>query len=254
MDYSVEEPILELRNICKYFGGIHAVDGVDLELYPGEILALVGDNGAGKSTLIKVISGVHKPTSGDMYIQGQRVDTASYNIKKAKEIGIETVYQDLGVAENLDSAENFFLGRLPTMFRWFVDRRKMVKETNSTLKRLGISIPSLQEPARNLSGGQRQALIVGRAVAWGGIIIILDEPTAALGVEESEKVLKLIQQLKEEGVSVMMISHSLNYVFKVADRIVVLRRGKKVGSKIASETHPNEIVELITGARGQVKY
>ena len=241
-------PILEMKGICKYFGGVHALEDVDFELYPNEILALVGDNGAGKSTLIKIISGVHTPDRGEIYLEGKKVEIQ--NPSDARTLGIETVYQELALVETRDVAANFFLGREPTKGRLgiFVDKKKIAEVTVDTLKKLSITLPSLRTAVRYLSGGQRQALAVGRAVAWGRKIIIMDEPTAALGVEESRKVLGLARQLKEHGASVIIISHNLRHVFSVAERIIVLRGGRRVGSKLKSETTADEIVKLITGA------
>ncbi len=241
-------PILEMKSICKYFGGVHALEDVDFELYPDEVLALVGDNGAGKSTLIKVIAGVHMPDRGEVYIEGKKVEI--HSPIQARTLGIETVYQELALVETRDVADNFFLGREPTIDRFgiWVDKRKIMEMTASTLKKLAITIPSLKTAVRHLSGGQRQALAVGRAIPWGGKIIIMDEPTAALGVEESAKVLDLVLQLKKQGASVIIISHNLVHVFDVADRIFVLRGGRRVGSRLKHETNGEEIVKLITGA------
>ena len=243
---SKSEPILELRGICKYFGGVHALEDVDLELYPNEVLALVGDNGAGKSTLIKIIAGVYQPDKGEVLIEGKEIEIRSP--RASMDLGIETVYQELALVDKLDVVENIFLGRPLTKFRWFVNRKRMVAETIDILKRLKISIPSLKEPVQNLSGGQRQALAVGRTIAWSGKIVILDEPTAALGVEETRKVLALIKQIKEEGAPIIVISHNLRHIFDVSDRIIVLRGGRRVGLRIKSETNIDEIVKLITGS------
>jgi len=242
------QPILEMKGICKYFAGVHALEDVDFELYPKEILALVGDNGAGKSTLIKAIAGVHTPDRGEIYIEGKKVEI--HNPHHARDLGIETVYQELALVETRDVADNFFLGREPTKDRFgiWVDKKKIIEMTVNTLKKLAITIPSLNTAVRHLSGGQRQALAVGRIVPWGGRIIIMDEPTAALGVEESAKVLDLVLQLKKQGASVIVISHNLAHVFDVADRIFVLRGGKRAGSRLKHETTGDEIVKLITGA------
>ncbi len=241
-------PILEMRGIYKYFGGVHALENVDFELYPQEIVALVGDNGAGKSTLIKIISGVYTADRGEIYLEGKRIEIQSPS--DARALGIETVYQELALVETRDVAANFFLGREPTKGRLgiFIDKKKVEEVTVRTLKKLSITLPSLRTAVRYLSGGQRQALAVGRAIAWGRKIIIMDEPTAALGVEESRKVLGLVRQLKEHGASVIVISHNLRHVFSVAERIIVLRGGKRIGSKLKSETSGDEIVKLITGA------
>jgi len=181
-DFKMEEraPLLELRGICKYFGGIHALENVDFAVYPQEIIALVGDNGAGKSTLIKIIAGVHSPTRGEIYFQGEKVEL--HSPQDARNLGIETVYQELALVETRDVPANFFLGREPTRGRWkiFVDRKKMVEETAKTLRDLGVVLPSLSTLVRYLSGGQRQSLAIGRIVPWGGKIIIMDEPTVQL--------------------------------------------------------------------------
>jgi len=232
---SKSEPILELRGICKYFGGVHALEDVDLELYPDEILALVGDNGAGKSTLIKIIAGIYQPDKGGLYIEGKKIEI--HNPRVAMDLRIETVYQELALVDKLDVVENIFLGRPLTKFRWFVNRKRMAAETTDILKRLKISIPSLKEPVQNLSGGQRQALAVGRAIAWSGKIVILDEPTAALGVEETRKALVLIKQIKEQGASIIVISHNLRHIFEVSDRIIVLRGGRRVGSRLTKSSN-----------------
>jgi len=243
---SKSEPILELRGICKYFGGVHALEDVGLELYPDEILALVGDNGAGKSTLIKIIAGVYQPDKGEVLMEGKEIEIRSP--RASMDLKIETVYQELALVDKLDVVENIFLGRPLTRFRWFVNRKRMVAETIDILKKLKISIPSLKEPVQNLSGGQRQALAVGRAIAWSGKIVVLDEPTAALGVEETRKTLALIKQIKKQGASVIVISHNLRHVFEVSDRIIVLRGGRRVGSRVKSKTNIDEIVKLITGS------
>lgn len=244
----VEAPILSLRGVSKYFGGVHALEDVDFDVYPQEIVALVGDNGAGKSTLVKIIAGVHRPTKGQIFFFGQPVEI--HSPRDAQSLGIEIVYQELALIETRDVPANFFLGREPVKGKLgiFVDRKKMVEDTVRTLEELGIELPHLRTPVRYLSGGQRQALAIGRVMPWGGKIIIMDEPTAALGVKESRRVLDLILRLKEKGCSVIVISHNMRHVFNVADRIVVLRGGRKVGDKKKSETTPDEIVKLIVGA------
>jgi D-xylose transport system ATP-binding protein len=244
------EPILELRKITKHFGGVHALDGVDLVLYPDEVLAIVGDNGAGKSTLIKTVSGAHRPDSGEILFQGKKVDIRTPHV--ARQLGIETVYQDLALVNTLDVVENVFLGRSLTKLRYFVDKKEMAVRTRDIIRRLNINIPFIREPVQNMSGGQRQSLALGRAVAWGGKIVVLDEPTAALGVKEKSKVLTLIKQLKENGVAVIVISHNMRDVFDVSDRIVVLRGGRCVASRPRTETNMEEIIKLITGALDSV--
>ena len=227
-------PILEMKGICKYFGGVHALEDVDFELYSNEILALVGDNGAGKSTLIKVLSGAHPATEGTIYFEGKKVEIN--NPKEAKEIGIETVYQDLALAENLDIAANLFLGRefkrsgLGKLLR-MIDKKKMWQKAKEVMKSLEIVVGSVKTPVENLSGGQRQAVAIGKTVYLRPKVIIMDEPTANISVKEKSKVLELMQRLKREGPSFIFISHNLQEVFSVVDRVVVLNRGEKVGDE-----------------------
>jgi ABC-type sugar transport system ATPase subunit len=239
-------PILLMKGISKSFGAVKALDGVDFELYPNEILGLVGDNGAGKSTLIKIISGVILADEGELYIDGEKANIKSPH--DARNLGIETVYQDLALLNTLDVSKNIFVGREPKKAKLFFDSKSMRRRTKQILESLGISIPSLDSEVRFLSGGQRQAIAVGRAAYWGCKIVILDEPTAALGVNESRKVLDLAKILKERDVSVIIISHNLEHVFQVADRIIVLRKGKRVAEREIGTTNGDEIVKLITGA------
>jgi ABC-type sugar transport system ATPase subunit len=244
--------ILEVKSLCKYFGGIKAVENVDLQLYEKEIIAIVGDNGAGKSTLIKTISGVYKRTAGEIFINGEiahiedPIDARGY--------GIETVYQDQGLVPILDAATNLFLGRekvrdnfLGKVFR-FTDEKYMRKEAETLLKRLGIELKNINSEVFNLSGGQRQTVIVGRAVYWGGQILIFDEPTNNLGVKQERIVLDLIKRIRDEyNLSIIVISHNIAHVFELVDRIVVLRNGQIVGEKRKDKTDTNEIVSMITG-------
>jgi simple sugar transport system ATP-binding protein len=240
--------ILEVREISKRFGGVHALEKVSLDLYSGEVLALAGDNGAGKSTLIKTISGVHKPDEGTISYDGKPVTFE--NPQQARDHGIETIYQDLALADNLDAGANVFLGRevmkrvlgLPA-----VDRRRMRAEAAETLKVLDIRINRFDLPLRSMSGGQRQAVAIGRAIHWKAKVLIMDEPTAALGVPEQRKVKALVRSLKQSGVGVIFISHNLVDIFEVCDRIVVLRRGIVAGERSISNTNPDEIVRLMVG-------
>jgi len=240
--------ILEVRDISKRFGGVHALEKVSLDLYAGEVLALAGDNGAGKSTLIKSISGVHKPDEGTISYDGKPVTFE--NPQQARDHGIETIYQDLALADNLDAGANVFLGRevmkrvlgLPA-----VDRRRMRAEAAETLKVLDIRINRFDLPLRSMSGGQRQAVAIGRAIHWKAKVLIMDEPTAALGVPEQRKVKALVRSLKQSGVGVIFISHNLADIFEVCDRIVVLRRGIVAGERSISGTNPDEIVRLMVG-------
>ena len=244
--------ILQAKEITKHFGGICALDKVDLELQEREILAIVGDNGAGKSTLIKIISGVLSKDSGEVYIDGKRVEIKSP--KDAKNLGIETVYQDLALVNTLNVPANIFLSRELTYDNFFgkifrlLNHRRMLAESKNLLKKLGVNVGNFKKPMIEYSGGQRQAVAISKIVFWGKKIAILDEPTAALGVRESKIALELIYKLKEHGLSVIIISHNLQHVFKIVDRIMVLRQGKKVGIKNTHEVKAADIVSMITGA------
>lgn len=243
-------PILEARNVSIRFGGVEALKRVTLTVNPGEVLALAGDNGAGKSTLIKVISGVYHPHEGELFFEGERLEMRDPQDARTK--GIETIYQDLALADNLDVGSNIFLGREP-MHRRFglnvIDRAHMHKVAKAVLDKLDIVIPEkkLTGPVRTLSGGQRQAIAIGRAIYWDARVLIMDEPTAALGVPEQRKVMELIHGLKAEGVAVILISHNLHDIFGVADRIMVLRRGELAGERLTKETDGDEIVRLMVG-------
>jgi simple sugar transport system ATP-binding protein len=244
MDY-----ILEARNVTKRFGGLTAVDRVSIGLRAGEAFALLGDNGAGKSTLIKIISGVHKPDEGEIFINGKRARIEAP--MDALAAGIETIYQDLALAENLDVGANIFLGR-ERMKRRFgalrvLDDPSMAEESQKVLDRLDIKIPSLKKMIRTLSGGQRQAVAISRSIYWDAKVLIMDEPTAALGVAEQRKVLDLVRTLKDQGIGIILISHQMYDIFEVADRLAVMRRGVKVGERIVKETSPDEVVSLMMG-------
>lgn len=239
-------PLLLMKGISKSFGAVKALDKVDLELYHGEVLGLVGDNGAGKSTLIKIASGVLQSDEGEIFLNGKKVSMRSSH--DARELGIETVYQDLALLNTLDVSKNIFVGREPRIGKFFYNSRRMADCANRILNSLGIELPSVFTEVRFLSGGQRQAIAVGRAAYWGCEIVIMDEPTAALGVKESAKVIELEKKLKEKGVSIITISHNLEHVFNVADRIIVLRNGKRVAEREVMHTNGDEIVKLITGA------
>jgi simple sugar transport system ATP-binding protein len=219
-------------------------------VHPGEVLGLVGDNGAGKSTLIKMISGVYVPDGGRLVLKGHDVSFASP--QDARDAGIETIYQDLALCENLDAAANIFLGREPVRRMLFVlpavDRRQMLTESRRILEQLDIRIPRLARPIREMSGGQRQAVAIARAVYWNAQLMIMDEPTAALGVPEQRKVLALVRTLRERGVGVIIISHNLQDVLDVADRVVVMRRGRVVGERRIAETNTADLLALMVGA------
>jgi ABC-type sugar transport system ATPase subunit len=246
----ITQPILEARDLSKHFGGLVAVDQVSLQIFPGEVVGLLGDNGAGKSTLIKMISGVYKPDAGNLMYEGKEVNFSTP--LEARRKGIETIYQDLALCENLDASANIFLGREPVYrnlsFFSRIDRNKMHDEARQVLKKLDITIPNIRLPIRQMSGGQRQAVSIARAVYWNARLMIMDEPTAALGVPEQRKVLDLVRTLREQGVPVIVISHNMQDVFAVADRMIVMRRGKKVAERVTTQTNVNEIVSLMVGA------
>ena len=245
----IGEPLLEVRNLSKNFGPVQALKDLTMMVRAGEVVALAGDNGAGKTTLIKAISGVYQPSSGEILLKGQKV---SFNSpQEARDIGIETIYQDLALADNLTIGANIFLGREP-MRRAFgflpvLDRAKMAEAAKSTMALLDFHVSRLDAPVSNFSGGQRQAVAIGRAVYWNAQILIMDEPTAALGVPEQRKVIQLIQQLKAQGRGVIFISHNLQDIFAVADRIVVLRRGVQAGERRIADTTHDEVVKLMVG-------
>ncbi len=244
------EPLLEVKNITKRFGGLTAVDNFDMQICPGEVIGILGDNGAGKSTFIKVISGVYHAEVGQIFFEGRRIKIS--NPWEALKIGIETIYQDLALAENMDVYSNIFLGR--EKLKKFLglidvlDHDYMLKESKKVLNRLEISIPSLKNKIMVLSGGQRQAVAISRSIYWNAKLLIMDEPTAALGVAEREKVLNLVKTLSSHGVSVIIISHQMHDVFSVATRLLVMRRGKKIAERITKKTNTDEVVGLIVGS------
>ena len=244
VEHSGRTIAMEMREVSKYYGFVRALENVNFRLYEGEVLALVGDNGAGKSTLIKMASGAHAPDHGTIEVFGDTVHLDSP--RDAMAHGIATVYQDLALVDTLDVAANLYLGREPSR-GVRIDRARMLREGGELLRALRIDIPSPKVALGNLSGGQRQIIAIAKAISQGGRIIILDEPTAAIGVEQQAKVLELIEALREQGLSVVMISHNLSHVFSVADRIMVLRGGRNVGTLAAHETTTNHVVSLITG-------
>ena len=239
-------PLLEVKNIVKRFGGVYALKGASLKLFPREVLALLGDNGAGKSTMIKIISGYLQPDEGEIFFEGKKVVFSSP--AHARSMGIETVYQDLALFWVLDVTTNLFMGRERHVLG-LLQKKAMERETLGILDKLRTTIKSIRQKVKFLSGGQQHAVAIGRSVYVGGTpkVIIMDEPTAGLGVEESQKVLELIKQLKEKGISVILISHNLEHVFCVADRIVVLRSGEIVGERLAGETNQSEVVHMMMG-------
>ncbi len=247
-------PVLQVRDAQKRFGAVTALGGVSLDVAPGEVLALLGDNGAGKSTLIKAISGVHRLDAGTITLDG--VDITGANAMTVRAHGIETVYQDLALFDNLAPVANFYAGRemagpswLPRALR-ILRHQSMEDRTHELLDRLQITLPDFDAPVALMSGGQRQAVAVARAVAFSSKVVILDEPTAALGLRESARVLDLVRRLKADGVAVILISHSMDHVMAVADRAVVLRRGRAVGETIPTADNHEQLVAWIVGATG----
>jgi ABC-type sugar transport system ATPase subunit len=246
------DPVLSIRGLVKRFGGLTAVNHVDLDIFAGEVVALLGDNGAGKSTLIKCVSGVHLPEEGDVIFEGTPRRFAKPI--DARQVGIETIYQDLALANNLDVPSNIFLGR-ESKKRYFgglintLDDKLMLREADTALAALDIQFPALNQPIESLSGGQRQAVAIARAVFWDARLMIMDEPTNNLGVPEQHKVLELIRKLRDKGVPVILITHTLPDVFAVADRVVVMHRGRKVTEKQAAETSTEELVQYMVGAK-----
>jgi ABC-type sugar transport system ATPase subunit len=245
MMLTTSEPFLSARGLSKSFAHVTALRGIDLDIFDREIVAVVGDNGAGKSTLIKILSGVHQPDEGEIRVGGRPTRIA--DPQKARELGIATVYQNLALVDMRDVAANLYLGRELVRWRWFIDRKAMLTGAREVLADLRVNVPSLTVEVGQLSGGQRQAIAIGRATSQRGRLIIMDEPTAALGVKESQKVLDLIVRLKEAGTAVVIISHNMRQVFSIADRIAVLRHGRNAGTRRRSETTPDEIVKLIVG-------
>ena len=246
-------PIMEARGLVKRYGHVVALDGADLELFPGEILAIIGDNGAGKSTLIKALSGALQPDDGEVRLDGEPVHFRSP--RDARQAGIETVYQDLAVAPALDIASNIFLGReqrrpgpVGKALR-LLDKRAMRRESARHFAELGIGVQSIGAAVENLSGGQRQGVAVARAATWARRLVIMDEPTAALGVKETRQVLDLIKRVRERGLPVILISHDMPHVWEVADRIHIQRLGKRIAVIDPKEVSSSDGVAIMTGAK-----
>jgi ABC-type sugar transport system ATPase subunit len=247
-------PVLAVRHAGKRFGAVQALRDVSLEAYRGEVLALLGDNGAGKSTLIKCISGVHALDDGEILLDGEAIPL--HSPAAARNAGIETVYQDLALFDNLTPSQNFYCGRelawpswLPLGLR-FVNGRAMDREAAAVIERLKVRLPKFDAPVALMSGGQRQAIAVARATVFARKIVILDEPTAALGLREARKVLDLIAQLRDEGNAVILITHNMEHVVELADRAVVLRQGRKVGELKPERANQQQLVSMIVGAAG----
>lgn len=244
-------PILELNGVSKRFGAVQALYKVDFTALQGEVMALVGDNGAGKSTMIKGIAGIYGFDEGKVLFEGREVHI--HSPKDAARLGIEVVYQDLALADNLDVVANMFLGRELYKFPFRIDETEMERRTIETLTSLSVTtLRSVRQPVATLSGGQRQAIAVAKAVMWNSKVVILDEPTAALGVAQTRQVLDLVRRLADQGLAVIVITHNLHDVFEVADRISVLRLGQMVKIYNAAETNRQEVVEAITA--GQLKH
>ncbi|HUG62986.1 MAG TPA: ATP-binding cassette domain-containing protein [Methylomirabilota bacterium] len=236
-------PLVEMRDISIAFGGIKAVDHVSVDLYPGEVVGLLGHNGAGKSTLIKCLSGAYTADSGEFYVRGERAHIATP--RDAKDYGIETIYQTLALADNVDAAANLFLGReLMTPWRT-LDDAAMEAEARKVMARLNPNFRKFKEPVKALSGGQRQSVAIARAILFNAKILIMDEPTAALGPQETAQVADLIKQLKDEGIGIFLISHDLHDVFDLADRVSVMKNGRLVGSAPTSDVTTDEVLGMI---------
>ena len=243
-------PLYEVRNVSKHYGSVVALDDVTLSISAGEVLGLVGDNGAGKSTLVKILSGAHEPSAGKIYLEGQERNWKSPH--EALEAGVETLYQDSGLAPHLSVSANVFLGReeyVPGILGkfGFLAQKKMDKDAHANLERVGIAVPQSNRSISQLSGGQRQAVAIGRAVSWASKVIILDEPTNHLGARQAGEVLSIIKKAKSEGLGVIFISHTLPHVLAVTDRIVVLRLGKVVADAPTSDFDAEKLLGTITG-------
>lgn len=242
---SLQTPVLSMRGVSKRFGAVQALKDIDFDVRPGEVVALVGDNGAGKSTLIKAIAGVHKADEGQIAFAGQPVTIDSP--AKSQSLGIATVYQDLALCDNLDVVANLFLGSEPKTGR-LIDEVTMEKKSWRLLRELSAKIPSVRTPVASLSGGQRQTVAIARSLLGNPKIVMLDEPTAALGVEQTAEVLNLVRRLRDKGLGVIMISHNMSDVMAVADRVSVLRLGRNNGTYTVANTSVEEVIAAITGA------
>jgi simple sugar transport system ATP-binding protein len=250
------EVIYEIKNASKRYGSVIALDGASLKIHAGEVVGLVGDNGAGKSTLVKVLSGAHQPDGGQMFLEGKEVSWESP--RQALEAGVETLYQDSGLAPHLTVSENVFLGREITVKGilgklGFLSKKKMEHEAHRDLEEVGIAVPASNRAVSQLSGGQRQAVAIGRAVAWAKKVIILDEPTNHLGARQAGEVLNIIRNAKAKGLGVIFISHTLPHVLEVTDRIVVLRLGRIVKDAPTSEFNGDTLIGTITGTIQTIK-
>jgi simple sugar transport system ATP-binding protein len=245
------QPILEAKGLSRSFGHVRALNGVDFDIYPGEVVAVIGDNGAGKSTLVKALTGNLALDEGELYFQGQRVTITSP--QQAASLGMEVVYQDLALAPHLNPVQNMFLGReVPRKgllgHLGFMDEKAMLEKAKQGFAELGGTVRSMSAPIGSMSGGQRQQVAIARAISWADKVVILDEPTAALGVVQTQNVLDSIKRVKAKGIAVILISHSMPHVLEVADRVQVLRLGQRVATFEASKTTVEELVGAMTGA------
>ena len=251
MQGSSSAPALQLRGVSKSFGAVQALQDVDFEVYSGEVVGLVGDNGAGKSTLIKIIAGTYVADKGDIFVEGTKVNIRTP--QDANKVGIETVYQDLALCDNMDVVANLFLGReerqtiIPYVIRPLKDQA-MERRTREVLKQLDVKLPSMRVPVEALSGGQRQSVAVAKSILRNAKVVLLDEPTAALGVAQTKQVLELIRRLRSQGLAVVVISHNLADVFEVVDRVIVMRLGRRVATFDIRSTTREQVVAAITGA------
>jgi len=249
---TLSRPAIEAKDISHSFGAVQALVNANISVNAGEVKAIVGDNGAGKSTLLKILSGLVIPDNGDIFLDGEKVSFTSP--VEALKSGIQTVYQDLALIDTMSATQNVFVGREELSSNWIlkklgiVNDRHMHQEAIKALSDLGIKIPSLNATVRSMSGGQRQCLAIARAMLFGHKVIILDEPTAALGVHESAQVLSVVDQLRSKGLAILIVSHNMQHVFKITDSITVMRLGVSVASRKTKDTNPEEIVGLITGA------
>ncbi len=243
MSTTERTPLVEMRDIRVAFGGVHAVDGVTVDLYPGEVVGLVGGNGAGKSTLMRALSGAHPPDSGEIRIDGQPVSIS--NPREAKAYAIETIYQTLALADNVDAPSNVFLGRELTTRAGMLDDSAMEDATRKVMARLNPNFKAFRTPVKSLSGGQRQAVAIARAVYFNARILIMDEPTAALGPAETAQVRNLIRQLKSEGIGIFLVSHDIHDVFDLADRISVMYHGRIVGTVNKEQVTTDQVLGMI---------
>ncbi|MGU9957266.1 MAG: ATP-binding cassette domain-containing protein [Arenicellales bacterium WSBS_2016_MAG_OTU3] len=238
-----KSPLVELKKLSVAFGGIKAVDNASLDLYKGEVVALLGHNGAGKSTLIKILSGAYPRDEGEIFIQGERVDIS--NPREAKAFGIETIYQTLALADNVDTAANLYLGRELRTSWGTLDDASMEAKAREVMGRLNPNFQRFKDPVSKLSGGQRQSVAIARAILFNARILIMDEPTAALGPQETAQVAELIQQLKQEGIGIFLISHDIHDVFDLADRVAVMKNGQIVGHAQTREVSEDEVLGMI---------